>query len=240
MLKLIFILLALSLSACATQLGVRDKTDLRRQMFSQIVFAPDYDSRRQDYLAKWASPLRIKIKGEDGQYNSSPVNSRAKALAELTGLNISVVGEKKASNITVYFAREGKMSALAGSRIRNVQRMRANLAATGCHFIIDKDSKHRITGAALFIRTELIEKPITISSNTTRPTIKPCLGQTLTRVLGFTNISEVIQPSIFNADAQLRQPTSLDLKFIRALYAPSLKPGMPRRDALLEVEKFLR
>ena len=240
MLKPIVILLALTLTACATQLGVRDRIDLRRQMFSQIVFAPDFDSRRQDYLAKWASPLRITIKGEDGQYHKGTVSSQAETLAELTGLDIKVVGENKSANITVYFAREGDMAALAGSRIRNAQRMRANLLATGCHFNISKDSDHRITGAALFIRTEIIVKAITIRSRTPEPTIKPCLGQTLTRALGFPNISEVIQPSIFNADAQLRQPTSLDLKFIRGLYAPALKPGMPRREALAEVEKFLQ
>lgn len=240
MLKPIIILLALSLTACATQLGVRDRSDLRRQMFSQVVFAPDFDSRRKDYLAKWASPLRIKIKGEDGKFLTGTVSSRAIALAKLTGLDIAVVGEKKPANITVFFAREGNMAALAGTRIRSVKRMQASLLATGCHFNISKDSNHHITGAALFIRTELIVKPITIASSTPIPTIMPCVGQALTRVLGFTNISEIIQPSIFNADAQLKQPTSLDLKFIRALYAPSLKPGMPRREALLEAEKFLQ
>ncbi len=240
MLKPAVILIALSLTACATQLGVRDRSDLRRQMFSQIVFAPDFDSRRKDYLAKWAGPLRITIKGEDGETHKGTLSSRAKTLAELTGLDITVVGENKGANISVFFAREGDMAALAGSRIRNASRMQANLLATGCHFNINKDSNHRITGAALFIRTELIVRSITISSSTPKPTIKPCLGQTLTRALGFTNVSEVIQPSIFNANAQLRQPTSLDLKFIRALYAPALKPGMPRREALLEVEKFLQ
>lgn len=240
MLKPNIILLALSLTACATQLGVRDRSDLRRQMFSQVVFAPDFDSRRQDYLAKWDSPLLINIKGKDGKFHTGTVSSRAKTLADLTGLDIAVVGEKKPANITVYFGREGKMAALAGSRIRSVSRMQASLLATGCHFNISKDSNHRITGAALFVRSELIAKPISIGSSAPTPTIKPCLGQALTRILGFTNISEVIQPSIFNADAQLTQPTSLDLKFIRALYAPSLKPGMPRGKALLEAEKFLQ
>jgi Protein of unknown function (DUF2927) len=240
MLKPTVTLFALTLSACATQLGVRDKVDLRRQMFSQVVFAPDYDSRRQDFLAKWSSPLRITIKGEDGKTHIGTVASQAKTLADLTGLDIAVVGESKPSNITVYFEREGNMETLAGPRIRNVKRMQAALAATGCHFTIDKDSSQRITGAALFIRTELKVKAITIRSGTPSPTIKPCLGQTLTQILGFPNISEVIQPSIFNANAQLRQPTSLDLKFIKALYAPSLKPGMKRRDVLKVVEKLLR
>lgn len=240
MFKPIVIVFALSLTACATQIGVRDKTGLQRQMFSQVVFAPDYDSRRKDLLAKWNSPLRIAVKGADAKDHKGKVSSQAETLAKLTGLDIKVVGEKKSSNITVYFAREGRMAALAGSRIRNAKRMQANLLATGCHFTIDKDSNHRITGADVFIRTELIVTAITIGSSNPTPTIKSCLGQTLTRVLGFTNISEVIQPSIFNANAQLRQPTSLDLKFIRALYAPSLKPGMPRRQVLLEVEKFLQ
>ncbi len=241
MLKPIVPLLALALTACATQLGVRDKADLRRQMFSQVVFAPDYDSRRLDFLAKWTSPLRIAIKGKDGAAHKGSVTAQAKTLEDLTGLDITVVGESKPANVTIYFAQEGAMEALAGSRIRNLERMQANLLATGCHFTIDKDSNHRITGATIFIRTEKKITIVTIatgSSSTT--TIKPCLSQYLTRILGFSNISEVIQPSIFNANAQLKQPTALDLKFIRALYAPALKPGMPRREALLSAEELLQ
>ena len=228
MMKLFVSLLALALTACATQLGVRDKANLRRQMFSQVVFAPDYDSRRLDFLAKWTSPLRIMIKGEDGEAHKGSVTAQAKTLADLTGLDIAVVGEGKPANVTIYFAQEGAMEALAGSRIRNRERMQANLLATGCHFLIDKDSSYRITGAAVFIRTG---KDVT--------TVKSCVSRVVTRILGFLNNSELIQPSMFNAEYQLKHPTALDLKFIRALYAPTLKPGMARREALLAAEKLL-
>ena len=60
-------------------------------------------------------------------------------------------------------------------------------------------------------------------------TVKSCVSRVLTKTLGFSNISELIQPSMFNANYPLKYPTALDLKFIRALYAPTLKPGMPRR-----------
>jgi hypothetical protein len=235
MLKRIVILLALALSACATQLGIRDKVDLRRQMFTQIVFAPDYDSRRKDFLAKWTSPLRITLKGdktetfEQAKSRKSTVKQKAKALAALTGLDIAVVGENTPPNVTIFFAAIENMGELAGSRISNLERVQTRLLATGCHFTIEKDSGSRITGATIFIRTG--DDVITGTS---------CLSQDLTSILGLSNNSELIQPSIFNANAQLRQPTTLDLQFIRALYAPALKAGMPRKQVLQELEKLLQ
>jgi hypothetical protein len=62
----------------------------------------------------------------------------------------------------------------------------------------------------------------------------------LIQILGFVNPSDVITPSIFNSVRNLSQPTSLDLKIIRSLYDGSLKPGMPRREALQVAEKLLQ
>lgn len=228
MMKLFVSLLALVLTACATQLGVRDKADLRRQMFSQVVFAPDYDSQRLDFLAKWTSPLRITIRGVDGAVHKRTITAQAKTLADLIGLDITVVGESTPANVTIYFAEAQAMDELAGSRIRNPERMQASLLATGCYFSIGKDSSYRITGAIIFIRTG---EDVT--------TVKSCVSRVLTKTLGFSNISELIQPSMFNANYPLKYPTALDLKFIRALYAPTLKPGMPRREALQAVEELL-
>lgn len=235
MLKRIVILLALALTSCATQLGIRDKVDLRRQMFSQIVFAPDYDSRRKDFLAKWTKPLRITLKGDktelqkEAESRKELVKDQAKALAALTGLDIKVVGGNQASNVTIIFAEIENMAEVAGSRIRNRDLLQTSLLATGCHFTIDKDSGSRITGATIFIR--IGEDVITHTS---------CLSHDLTYILGLSNNSELIQPSIFNAKAQLSQPTTLDQQFIRALYAPTLKAGMPRKQVLHELEKLLR
>lgn len=229
MLKPIVTLLALALAACATQLGLRDKADLRRQMFLQMVFSPDYDSRRLDFLAKWTSPLRISIKGVDGAAHKSIITAQAKTLEDLTGLNISFAGVTTPANVTIYFAQAQAMDELAGSHIRNRERMQASLLAAGCHFIIDKDSSYSITGAIIFIRT---------GENIT--TVKSCVSRVLTKTLGFSNISELIQPSMFNANYPLKHPTALDEKFIRALYAPKLTPGMPRKQVLQELETLLQ
>jgi hypothetical protein len=165
---------------------------------------------------------------------------QAETLANLTGLDIGIVvrmtdidtgivREIEPANITIYFAEAQAMDELAGPLIRNPERVQASLLATGCHFSIDKDSSNRITGAIIFIRTG---EDIT--------TVKSCVSRALTKTLGFSNISELIQPSIFNADSPLIQPTTLDRKFIRAMYSPTLTPGMPRKQVLQELETLLQ
>ena len=222
-------LLALALGACATQFGMRDASEKRLTMFSQIVFAPDYDSRRTDYLAKWASPLRITLLGDGAEAQRTPVKSRAKALSELIGLDITLATQNKPANVTIYFAKPEKMDALAGATMKNRSSIKSALLANGCASYYDKDAGHRITSASIFVHTG--EDVTTLSS---------CISQQMTHILGMPNSSDLIQPSIFNASVQLLQLTALDLKFVRTLYTPALMPGMARREALLIADGLLQ
>lgn len=251
MLKRIVILLALALTACATQLGVRDKVDLRRQMFSQIVFAPDYDSRRTDILAKWTGPLRIKLKdqniGSIEKYKSI-VNDQTEALGKITGLNFKLVTESNPANVTIQFDTLGGMQKLATSNAGSTAAAKASISASGCHAEIDKSSDHRITAARLFVVVNPDAESIqllsgsynTAEARNENTRITQCLVKGLIQILGFVNSSDVITPSIFNSSRNLSRPTSLDLKIIQTLYDPSLKPGMTRKLVLQEVEKLLQ
>lgn len=227
--KLLASLLVLTLAACATQLGTRNSTDQRLTMFSQIVFATDYDSRRTDFLAKWTGPLHITLKGDGAESQKGAVGAQATALANLTGMEIGVVSDSKPSNVTVFVDTVDKLPALAGAKVGNAEELRNKLLATGCHSYFEKDAGHRITGAAVFIRT---------GDDVT--TVRRCIAEKLTRILGLANESDLIQPSIFNTNNQLLQLTTLDLKIVRALAAPQLKPGMARREALAAVQGYLQ
>lgn len=222
-------LFALVLAACATQFGLRDASEKRLTMFSQVVFAPDYDSRRTDYLAKWTSPLRINLVGENAEAQREPVKSQAEALSKLTGLDIAVVSESKPSNVTIYFTTAEKMDELAGAAMENRSSIKSALLTNGCASYYDKDAGYRITRARIFVHTG---EDVT--------TLKSCISQQMTHILGMPNNSDLIQPSIFNAGVQLRQMTTLDLKIVRTLYTPTLIPGMPRREALLIADEYLR
>ncbi len=222
-------LFALTLGACATQLGLRDASEKRLTMFSQIVFAPDYDSRRTDYLAKWTGPLRIALLGDEAEDQRTPVQSQAKSLAKLTGLDITLASESKPANVTIYFTTAEKMDALAGAAINSRSALKSALLSKGCASYFDKDAGNRITSARVFVHTG--EKVTTVSS---------CISRQMTHILGMPNTSDLIQPSIFNAGVQLLQMTTLDLKFVRALYTPALLPGMARRDALLIADELLQ
>ena len=251
MLKSLIILLTLALTACATQLGVRDKADLRRQMFSQVVFAPDYDSRRTDFLAKWTNPLGITFKDQNTEsiekYKST-VKNQTDALAKTTGLNIRLVTESNPANVTIHFDTLGGMQKLATSNAGNAAAAKASISASGCHAEIDRSADHRITAARIFVTVNPDAKSVQLLSgsyNTEEARnenirITQCLVKSLIQILGFVNSSDVITPSIFNSVRNLSHPTSLDLKIIQALYHNSLKPGMPRREALKAAERLLQ
>ena len=227
--KPLITLLALALGACATQFGLRDSSEKRLTMFSQVVFAPDYDSTRADYLAKWTSPLRIALLGEDAEDQKAVVKSQADALSKLTGLDIALAGRDKTANVTIYFATPEKMEEVAGAAMENRSSIRNALLTNGCASYFDKDAGYRITAARVFVHT---------GKNVT--TLDSCISQQMTHILGMPNNSNLIQPSIFNAGVQLLQRTTLDLKFVRTLYTPTLLPGMARREALLIADGLLQ
>ena len=246
MLRISALLLSLTLVACATQLGVREKSDLRRQMFSQIVFAPDYDSRRADFLAKWASPLRISLKDRDSEsidkYKSTVI-TQIGILARITGLDLALATENNPANITIHFDTSDGLQKLA-----RTSTAKAEIAASGCSASISKDASHRITTARLLILINPDAQEINLMSGTLNSALARneinrfthCLIKGLIQILGFVNPSDVITPSIFNSSKNLSHPTSVDLKMIKTLYDASLKPGMPRREALLAAEKLLQ
>jgi hypothetical protein len=241
--KLLTALLTLALAGCATQLGMRNTADQRVTMFSQVVFAPDYDSRRVDYLAKWTGPVNIHLEDRDSVFvkkYKSIVNSQVGVLKKLTSLQISVVTPSNPANVTIYFDTQAGINQYVKAHARNLTAAQAALDSAGCYSEVDTGGDHQITAARIFVHAEKdagynLSGPNNVASETnaaTRLRVKRCLTLETVRILGFRNPSDVLTPSIFNSDRYLEQTTILDLKLIRTLYQPELKAGMPRADAL--------
>jgi len=248
--KHLAVLFALVLTGCATQIGARNTSDQRLTMFSQIVFAPDYDSRRTEYLAKWTSPINITLKDRDTFFiekYKGLVNMQIESLDDLTGLPIKQVTESKPSNVTIYFDNLSGIKQYAQAYARE-KSAGSNIDAKGCHSEIDRNARHQITKARIFIRAERdVAGTLSTPSNPAREanqanseSITRCISLEMLRILGLRNASDIVTPSIFNSTRYLEKTTVLDIKFVRTLYQPALKTGMPRRDALKIADTYLQ
>lgn len=220
-------------------------------MFSQVVFAPDYDSRRTDFLGKWGGPLSIKLKDQTGRsidkYKAT-VKQQTEVLEKITGLKLSLATENNPANVTILFDSLGGMQKLATSNTGTAAGAKASISKSGCHAEIDKHSNHRITAARIFVIVDPSAESVQLMNGTLNAEVEKeeqlrvtqCLVKSLIQILGFVNASDVITPSIFNDARNLSHPTSVDLKIIKALYNTSLKPGMPRKQALAVVDNLLQ
>lgn len=250
MFKRFVALLALVLAGCATQLGARNTSDQRLTMFSQVVFAADYDSRRTEYLAKWLSPINVTLKDRDTYFvekHKELVKNQLEALDDLTGLQMKLVTESKPANVTIYFDTLAGIKQYAQTYARE-KAASSNIDGSGCHSEVDRNAGHEITKARIFIRAEReVGGTLSTPSNPAREAnqanserIHRCVSLEMIRILGLRNASDIVTPSIFNSTRYLDKTTVLDLKFIRTLYQPDLKPGMPRRDALKVADSYLQ
>lgn len=248
--KIFASLLAVLLTGCATQIGARNTADQRLTMFSQIVFAADYDSRRTEYLAKWQGPIKMTLKDRDTYFvelYKSLVSNQAKYLDELTGLEMKLVTESQPANVTIYFDSFDGIKEYARAYARD-KSAAANIDRAGCHSEVDRSASHAIIKARIFVRAER-EVGGTLSTPSNQATeanrdnndrINRCISLEMIRILGLRNASDIVTPSIFNSTRYLEKTTVLDLKFIRTLYQPDLKVGMTRRDALQVADVHLQ
>lgn len=250
MAKVLTALIALLLAGCATQIGQRNTADQRLTMFSQIVFAPDYDSRRQEYLSKWVSPLKVALRDRDTYFVEKyrgTVQTQIDAIPRLTGLSAKLVADSPVANVTIFFDSLSGLLQYAKTYARE-KSASTNIQATGCHSEIDRSANHEITAARIFIRAEREVTGMLSTANNAakeaneanRVRIDRCIALEMIRILGFRNASDIVTPSIFNSTRNIDKTTVLDLKFIRTLYQPQLRPGMPRTAALQVAETHLQ
>ena len=223
--------LMLMLSACANPMALRggSEADQRVAMFDGVVFSREYNRAKAQHLAKWARPVRIELKGKDAPRYRAAVAAHAKTLMPLTGLDIALAGPNERPNVTIFFAGLDEMEELAGPRIKNKGEVTDILLTSGCLFFFEKDARHRIRQATIFVRT-----------GRTANDINACLLEEMVQILGLPNDSDLMRPSIFNAGDALGRLTPLDEALIRALYHPSIPVGAPRQQALEQARFLLR
>lgn len=215
-------------------------TDLKRN-FERIAFYNEYQnnggfSPADDVpgrLRKWRTPVRIGVEfgsrvPKDNQARDlADIRTYAARLSRITGHPISV-NNSNANFIVMIMSADDADE--AGARTQEVlpsfQRGNASFytrlpRAIRCFVIaagMENDYEYRV--ALAYIRSE----------NTALQRLA-CIHEELAQGLGLANDSPRARPSIFNDDEEFALLTSHDEELLRALYSPSLKPGMSLEEA---------
>ena len=72
-----------------------------------------------------------------------------------------------------------------------------------------------------------------------RKTLRACVVEELTQVLGLANDSNDVSPSIFNDTSQFFELTKHDRLLLRILYDKRMTIGMPRKEAMVLAHQIL-
>lgn len=180
---------------------------------------------RRDHLAKWDIPIRAAFVGDAEEAYREEARRHLADLGGLTGLEIAESGAANA-NLLIFFADDPfeaarRHRALYARRIADPRNFRDLLArmeqsATCFGFLWGGwPSGRTIDFSVVFIRTGLGAR-----------TVKGCLVQETTQILGLMNDLAPDADSVFSDSGRQVDLTPQDRLMIRLLYDARLKPGM--------------
>ncbi|MGF1630703.1 MAG: DUF2927 domain-containing protein [Kiloniellaceae bacterium] len=222
---------ALLLAGCAAatpSLGPGDPADPAETAeladFRRLAFGPGELRPGRDHLARWEQPLRAALIDASSDHERQVARQHLQDLADLTGLAIGEAPPQTA-NLLVFFAADPFEAARRhrghyAHRIpdaRSFDGMLAARADSTCFGFLwgGWPSGRGIDFAVVFIRTDRGER-----------TVKGCLVQQTTQVLGLMHDLDPEADSIFSDSGRDVDLTAGDRLMVRLLYDPRLKPGM--------------
>jgi hypothetical protein len=198
---------------------------------------------RRDHLAKWEIPIRAAFIGEAEAGYREAARRHLADLGALTGLEITEAPARGA-NLLIFFADDPFAAArrhrgLYAHRIfdtRSFDDLIARMEQSATCFGLlwgGWPSGRTIDFSVVFIRTDRGAR-----------TVKGCLVQETTQILGLMNDLEPDADSVFSDSGRQVDLTPQDRLFLQILYDPRLKPGMGwaeaeplARAALRELQK---
>ena len=193
--------------------------------FRRLAYGAARPASSRDHLAKWEQPLRVALVDVASEGDREAARRHLQDLAALTGLAIGEAAPQTA-NPLVFIAADPFEAArrhrgLYAHRIADAQSFDSQLAgmapdSTCFGFLWGGWPNGRgIDFGIVFIRTDRGER-----------TVKGCLVQQTTQVLGLMHDLDPAADSIFSDSGRYVDLTEGDRLMVRLLYDPRLKPGM--------------
>lgn len=200
--------------------------------FDLIVFRNEYREGIAQHLRKWVTPIRVYLdtRAGDADLHRRLTKAHLARLAAISGHEIRLVDNKRSANLLAVFEHSAKLGELAEELFPDADRIKTIMESSICIGRFYTNGRHEIFKAVVII------PPDRAASKGKLPA---CVVEEITQVLGLPNDSSEVYPSIFNDRSVDDELTAIDITLIRLLYDPSLRPGMPREEALEAVRRIL-
>ncbi|MBC8338263.1 MAG: DUF2927 domain-containing protein [Alphaproteobacteria bacterium] len=212
--------------------------------FNIIAFGNEYTRQRFERVRKWKRPITARIDGSPPAYFEDFVRQHLADISKLTGHPARLayserirrakrvpkgINAKSFNMFLLYYPMAdmtGVVRKQLGTRMDpSLRRLKAGQST--CEAQVFKKGDE--------IRTAVILFP----AYGDKTTLRACVVEELTQVMGLINDSNNVRPSIFNDESRYFELTGHDRLLLRILYDPRMTIGLPRRDAMRQAHTIL-
>ncbi len=204
--------------------------------FNIIAFGNEYTRKRYDNVRKWAGPIRVGIQGKKyPAYFEAYIKQHIRDLWDITQHPIELyysfvmqkTGElakdfdpKKVNFILFYLPEKDIPKAVAKYFDNDEAQVRKMIKVSTCF-------------AKFFTKKNVITAAIAVfPDHRPKDHMRACVVEEITQVLGLSNDSDNVNPSIFNDTSPYFELTEHDRWMLKMFYDPRIKAGMSRDEAM--------
>ncbi len=187
--------------------------------FIEIAMKREYQPGVPAKLLRWQKPLKIRIISElgDATLQQQMYRVQAQHLSAITGRAIHFVTAESKANIIVVFTSAARMKENTKKYISRTSSLDDVLQEAVCIGHVQRNDNYEINRGVILIPVDLARA---------RGRFLDCIVEELTQVMGLTNDSDKVYPSIFNDVSTNSYLTGLDYLLLKIAYHPDLHPGM--------------
>lgn len=217
-------------AAAAAELEARrDRIEAQVQTLSErfrkIAFTAEGGADGEERkIRKWDKPITLKIHAVRGQQVKDLVQKTLRKLASLSGMAFNLVERGKEADINLHIVDLDDYAALRSQF--NVPE--SPWEVSSCFFSLETDEKGAINKATIAIPAAFGEDYV-----------RHCIVEEMAQVMGLTNDSPDIGPTIFDDTRNPCMMTDQDEILIRALYNRAIEPGMSEMRAMVGARQAL-
>ncbi|MDA0306478.1 MAG: DUF2927 domain-containing protein [Proteobacteria bacterium] len=212
--------------------------------FNIVAFGNEYTLKRYEFVRKWRKPIIARIDGNPPAYFEDFVRDHLRDLAKITGHPARLAYSErmrrekrlqkglsgKSFNMFLLFYPMDKLTTVLRGQVGNLMDpslVRLKAGQSTCEAQFFKKGNEIKSAVVLFPAYDK------------RETLRACVVEELTQVMGLANDSNAVSPSIFNDSSQFFELTAHDRLLLRILYDKRMPIGMPRSDAMVLAHQIL-
>lgn len=225
--KIILSILLFQLFLVDIQAGVREhwqKPEYIQESFIEIALKNEYSTLAKG-VSKWTSVINYHFihRVADQALHERLTKMQLVHLANITGITFNEVNHKKNANLLIIFSTENRLEQelFYEFNIKSLKQRQFLFRNSVClaHY-----STHKNGG----IKKAIVIIPVDRARAHAK--LISCIVEELTQVMGLSNDSDKVFPSVFNDKSYNELLTGLDYVLLKILYHPKVKAGASKNE----------